>query len=136
MLICLLTALIARSSHRSLQREDAFFPPFFSRGKEESREEKKKKKGTEGEGHLHIIYKLSLTHIAWQTHKKIATLHVLQGGGSPRKKKKKKTRHKFFIPVMSGTARKSLARVQTEARWRMIPLTSHKPDKPPAKIAF
>lgn len=133
MLICLLTALIARSSHRSLQREDAFFLLFFSRGKEESREEKKK--GTEGEGHLHIICKLSLTHIAWQTHKKIATLHVLQGGDSPREKKKK-TRHKFFIPVMSGTARKSLARVQTEARWRMIPLTSHKLDKPPVKIAF
>lgn len=87
MLICLLTALIARSSHRSLQREDAFFLLFFSRGKEESREEKKK--GTEGEGHLHIICKLSLTHIAWQTHKKIATLHVLQGGDSPREKKKK-----------------------------------------------
>lgn len=62
MLICLLTALIARSSHRGLQREDAFFY-FFSRGKEERRGEEKKK-GTEGEVDLDIICMLSLTHIA------------------------------------------------------------------------
>lgn len=62
MLICLLTALIARSSHRGLQREDAFFY-LFLRGKEESRGEEKKK-GTEGEGDLDRICKLPLTHIA------------------------------------------------------------------------
>lgn len=79
MLICLLTALIARSSHRRLQREDAF----FFRSREETREERTEEERKERRGDLNRICKLSLTHTALQTNKnnvctrRYATLAVL-----------------------------------------------------------